>query len=147
MSIKFTVVANTSKKLWFCYLMVLAIGWSGVSLASVKTMHINMQMENEQTLNDPCSELQHKVVDQKHDHLSQSMQDCHKQLGKISQAQHTDCQKCSILSCQLSIAWLDLEVPLHQIPAYSKDTNTPNNAYKVQYPAGYWQEILRPPKI
>lgn len=35
------------KQAWFVLLMVFAIGWSGVSIASVKTMHITMQMQHE----------------------------------------------------------------------------------------------------
>lgn len=114
-------------------------------------------MQNEQTMEDHsvkdpsmkdhCFDLQHKVVEQNHDHQNHSMQDCHKQISTISPAQHTDCQKCSTLSCQPSIVWFDLELPQYQVPERSKNTSIQNFTYKVQYPAGYWQEILRPPKF
>ena len=99
------------------------------------------------SMKDDCFDLQRKVVKQNHDHQSHAMQDGHKQISKISPVQHTDCQKCSILSCQPSIVWCDLDVLSYQIFAYSTDTHTSYSPYKFQYPAGYWQEILRPPKF
>lgn len=147
MNVKFTVLANTFKKLWFCCLMVFAIGWSSVAIASVKTMHTNMQMQHEKTTQDDCIDLQQQIAEQKHDHQMQNMPDCHQQLIKIPQAQHTDCQECIILSCQSSIVWFDLELPQYQVPERSKNTSIQNFTYKVQYPAGYGPEILRPPKV
>lgn len=127
--------------------MVFAIGWSSVAIASVKTMHTNMQMQHEKTTQDDCIDLQQQVTEQKHDHHMQNMPDCHQQLIKIPQASHTDCQECIILSCQSSIVWFDLELLQYQVPEQSKNINTENFTYKAQYPAGYWPEILRPPKV
>ena len=132
--------------------MVFAIGWSGLSVASAKTMHMNWQTHNEhlmnkQLMNNHCTDSHSMVEEQTHDHHSQSMQDCHLQLGKISAAHQTDCQSCSTLSCQLSIAWLGLEMPRYQILVYSQENHTLDIPYNAQYPSGYWQEILRPPKV
>lgn len=114
---------------------------------SMKDHSVKDHSMKDHSMKDHCFDLQHKVVKQNHDHQSHGMQDCHKQISTISPAQHTDCQKCSTLSCQPSIVWFDLEVLSYQIPEYSTDTHTSNIPYKLQYPAGYWQEILRPPKF
>lgn len=147
MNVKFTVLANTFKKLWFCSLMVFAIGWSSVSIASVKAMHTNMQIQNEKITQKDCIDLEKQITEHKHDYQMQNMQDCHQQLIKTTQAQHTDCQECTILSCQSSIVWFDLELPQYSVPEQFKNTDTENFTYKIHSPAGYWQKFLRPPKV
>lgn len=42
------MLTQLCKQAWFVLLMVFAIGWSGVSMASVKTMQMGMQMQHQQ---------------------------------------------------------------------------------------------------
>lgn len=39
-----------SKQMWFVCLMVFAVGWSGVSVASTKNMHLEMQIQHQQMM-------------------------------------------------------------------------------------------------
>jgi len=99
--------------------MVFAIGWSSVSVASVKIMHINMQTEMSQ---DHCLDqaqqvtqhgINHEVQTNTdcHNHLVinhevQTNTDCHNHLAINQNIDHKKCQECSSLSCQTEISCL-----------------------------------------
>ncbi|APX64262.1 hypothetical protein AsACE_p100050 (plasmid) [Acinetobacter schindleri] len=139
--------------------MVFAIGWSSVSVASVKIMHINMQTEMSQ---DHCLDqaqqvtqhgINHEVQTNTdcHNHLVinhevQTNTDCHNHLAINQNIDHKKCQECSSLSCQTQISCLhSLQSSLDPLDTfYSIDQ--PNFYYLNQYLNGYWQEISRPPK-
>jgi len=139
--------------------MVFAIGWSSVSVASVKIMHINMQTEMSQ---DHCLDqaqqvtqhgINHEVQTNTdcHNHLVinhevQTNTDCHNHLAINQNIDHKKCQECSSLSCQTQISCLhSLQSSLDPLDTfYSIDQ--PNFYYPNQYLNGYWQEISRPPK-
>ena len=156
------------KQAWFVCLMVFAIGWSSVSIASVKTMHMSMQMQHEQMMNQlgttqhqqmmqamtvqdmkaHCADMQMQLDDQhaNTDLQKQNLTDCHKQLIQSKQVQHSECQDCALFSCQSSIVWFNSDIPQLDSPEHSPHLNTLQSSYQVQHLAGHWQEILRPPK-
>ena len=156
------------KQAWFVCLMVFAIGWSSVSIASVKTMHMSMQMQHEQMMNQlgttqhqqmmqamtgqdmkaHCADMQMQLDDQhaNTDLQKQNLTDCHKQLFQSKQVQHSECQDCALFSCQSSIVWFNSDIPQLSSPEHSPNLNSLESFYQVQHLAGHWQEILRPPK-
>ena len=156
------------KQAWFVCLMVFAIGWSSVSIASVKTMHMSMQMQHEQMMNQMgtaqhqqmmqamsvqdmkahCADMQMQLDDQhaNTDLQKQNLTDCHKQLIQSKQVQHSECQDCALFSCQSSIVWFNSDIPQLSSPEHSPNLNSLQSFYQVQHLAGHWQEILRPPK-
>ncbi len=156
------------KQAWFVCLMVFAIGWSSVSIASVKTMHMSMQMQHEQMMNQlgttqhqqmmqamtvqdmkaHCADMQMQLDDQhaNTDLQKQNLTDCHKQLIQSKQVQHSECQDCALFSCQSSIVWFNSDIPQLSSPEHSLNLNSLESFYQVQHLAGHWQEILRPPK-
>lgn len=153
------------KQTWFVMLMVFAIGWSGVSVASVNSMQISMQMQHEQTSKDHqsmmqqmtvqemkahCNDLQQQAVsgnaNLSHIQQMQGLKDCHTQLLQSKHAQHIDCQNCALFSCQSSIVWFNTDIPKLIIPEDHLEQNSLQVHYQAQHLAGYWQEILRPPK-
>ncbi len=123
--------------------MVFAIGWSNVSVASVKIMHINMQTQMSQ---DHCLDQTQKITEHSSNHQVKTGLDCHNELASLSNQHNKDCQECSSLSCQIQLLGLDSSrSPLaisHTFHCIAK----PNFSYSNQYLNGYWQEILRPPK-
>ena len=123
--------------------MVFAIGWSSVSVASVKIMHINMQTEMSQ---DHCLDQAQQVTQHGINHEVQTNTDCHNHLAINQNIDHKKCQECSSLSCQTQISCLhSLQSSLDPLYTfYSIDQ--PNFYYPNQYLNGYWQEISRPPK-
>lgn len=151
------------KQAWFVCLMVFAIGWSSVSVASVKTMQISMQMQHEQIQNqigvDHATMMQNMSVQDMKQHCTdleaqnqqnygsvQNLTDCHNQLIQSQHVQHADCQNCALFSCQSSIVWFNTDIPKLTVPQDNSEQNSPKIHYQAQHLAGHWQEILRPPK-
>ncbi|AXY55895.1 hypothetical protein CDG60_04425 [Acinetobacter chinensis] len=140
--------------------MVFAIGWSSVSVASVKTMQISMQMQHEQIQNqigvDHATMMQNMSVQDMKQHCAdleaqnndtaQSLTDCHNQLIQSQHVQHADCQNCALFSCQSSIVWFNTDIPKLVVPQDNSEHYSPKIYYQAQHLAGHWQEILRPPK-
>ncbi|WP_296283113.1 hypothetical protein [uncultured Acinetobacter sp.] len=139
-----------------------------MSIASVKTMHMSMQMQHEQMMNQlgttqhqqmmqamtvqdmkaHCADMQMQLDDQhaNTDLQKQNLTDCHKQLIQSKQVQHSECQDCALFSCQSSIVWFNSDIPQLSSPEHSLNLNSLESFYQVQHLAGHWQEILRPPK-
>lgn len=164
------MLTQLCKQAWFVCLMVFAIGWSSVSVASVKTMHITMQMQHQQMnqsdtahqqimqgmsvqdMKAHCADLQmqlenqHAHSDVQTDVQKQNLTDCHKQLIQSKQVQHSECQDCALFSCQSSIVWFNTDIPQINSPEHSQHLNSLQSFYQAQHLAGHWQEILRPPK-
>lgn len=153
------------KQAWFVCLMVFAIGWSGVSVASVKTMQISMQMQHQEIQLNQTQNLQNtshamlmqnmSVQDMKqhcadleaqNNDTAQSLTDCHNQLIQSQHVQHADCQNCALFSCQSSIVWFNTDIPKLSAPQDHLEQNSLQIHYQAQHLAGHWQEILRPPK-
>ncbi|WP_216935801.1 hypothetical protein [Acinetobacter sp. BY484] len=135
------------KQIWLVMLMVFAIGWSSVSVASAKTMHLLMPAEQ---INSHCLEMakatvshaQHESV---HHQNPESVQaGCISDMVKHSQAQ--DCLDCSASACQSLITSLPIAAPELNLPDHGYPEKTLLPAYHAKHLAGYWQDILRPPK-
>lgn len=132
------------KHLWFVFLMIFFIGGNSVAVAAVQSIQPEQVASSMRTMH--CHE-QH-MMDQSH-HLSVSHADannvekCHE--GKALNEQH--CQDCNSSShCQIVNLALDQQLPeLTSLPFLELDHHK-NIAYQAQHLAGYWQEILRPPK-
>ena len=127
------------KQLWLMLLMVFAIGWSGVSVASTKTMHLILPAET--TTHTIPMTANHEFLDSAHE--SQAFASSHCDSGI---ATHQDCLDCGYSACQSLITGLNMHPPeLHSFNIqFAEKTALP--IYSAQHLAGYWQEILRPPK-
>ncbi len=138
--------------------MVFAIGWSSVSIASVKTMQMNMQMQldqkqNKENINHPKM-MQHMSVQDMKEHCAEieakkldgNSTNCHAELIQSQQVQHADCQNCALFSCQSSIVWFNTDIPKLSVPQDNLEQNSLQIHYQAQHLVGHWQEILRPPK-
>lgn len=146
--------------------MVFSIGWSSVSVASVKTMQLSMQMQHQQMLNSNAGQQMMHVdqmqkmsvqqmkqhcmdmlkQDQNTDEQKQSLKQCHSQIFQAKQVQHSECQECSLFSCQSSIVWFNTDLPKLTPLDISEKVSALQSNYQAKHLAGHWQEILRPPK-
>jgi hypothetical protein len=132
------------KQIWLVMLMVFAIGWSSVSVASASSMHLVMATEKN---GNHCLEMQkpaasHAMHAPDHPDHHPVQQDC-----LSDSTQHLpDCPDCSTTGCQSLTSSLPIAAPELNWPdpAYPELTHLP--AYHAKHLAGYWPEILRPPK-
>ena len=123
--------------------MVFAIGWSSVSVASVKIMHINMQTSMSA---DNCLDKAKPMTLHSNTHDISMSNDCHDSFAFDTNLNAKDCQECASFSCQSPIFGLDLEHTSLHVPNTVYRLDRPHFTYSHQYLHGYWQEILRPPK-
>ena len=133
------------KHLWFVFLMIFLIGGSGVAVAAVQAIQSD-QKSYTTTQKMPCHE-QHML--EQHHHMSNSHVDttsltkCHD--GKMHNDQH--CQDCNSPShCQTVNLALDQEAPSLSYSPFLEPDSYKNTDYQARHLAGYWQEILRPPR-
>ena len=141
--------------------MAFAVAWSSVSVASVKSMQVSMQMQHQQSINQPHSNrnMQNMSVqemknhcmemlqqDQSADEQVQSLNDCHAELIQNKHLQHSECQDCTLFACQSSVVWFSSDIPKLSLPYEIQYSQALNIVYHAQYLNGHWQEILRPPK-
>lgn len=123
------------KYAWFVFLMTLVIGWSGVSIAQTPMQHDLHTM--------PCHSEQMKHHSM---HIQADEQTtCHQSMAQVSHQHGEHCQDCNPVHCQmvnlaLQQAVPDIESSFIPIPSQF------SCIYQAQHLAGYWQEILRPPK-
>ena len=86
----------------------------------------------------------HEQLDAVQDSLDRQASSCHLVDAAPATMQH--CPDCSISFCQSLFVWLSPElIPLSLL----RSVETSNNqliAYQAQHLAGFWQEILRPPR-
>ena len=150
------MLTSLRKQLWFVFLMVFAIGWSSVALASVKYMHQHMmhaasvdQHHNaEMTVMSGCHDsISTQAHMQQHpaEHVKAAHdQDCHQTM--TNQQQHFSCNDCVQLHCQSLTVWLDSQISdlvhLEEVQEHPQR----NFDYSAQHLTGFWQQILRPPK-
>lgn len=145
------LVTQFLKQTWFICLMTFVIGWSGMSNALSSTSHIASvstaaQVHDHQAvakMSDPhCAEM--AQLDAVQDSLDRQASSCHLIDAAPATMQH--CPDCSISFCQSLFVWLSPElIPLSLL----RSVETSNNqliAYQAQHLAGFWQEILRPPR-
>lgn len=137
------------KQIWFVVLMVFAIGWSGMSVASARTMHLQMPAEQFSTHCQKIAETGHlpappHMAMPGMAHELPQQPDCPSELKS-----HADdgCPDCHSTSCHSLGSWMEVEIPGLSLPQKTSFTEkTGISAYYAQHLAGYWQEILRPPK-
>ena len=133
------------KHLWFVFLMIFFIGGSGVAVAAVQAIQSPQKSyATAQTM--PCHE--QPMLDQPH-HTSGSHVDttslikCHD--GKMHSDQH--CQDCNSPSnCQAVNLALDQQAPSLSSSPFLEPDLYKHTDYQARHLAGYWQEILRPPR-
>ena len=125
--------------------MVFAIGWSSVSVASIKTM--NMQLQHEQ-MSTHCQQMNQQTSAAQMTH----MQDDHAELApclsdlKTGKMQHQNCFDCSSMLCQTIVLGMTVPAFVLSAPLIDDKNNNMFSSYQAQHLAGHWQEILRPPK-
>lgn len=122
------------KYAWFVFLMTLVVGWSGVSVAQMPMQHDLHTM--------PChsQQMTHHTMHVQAD--DQAI--CHQFMVKVSQhGEH--CQDCNPVHCQMVNLALQQAVPDIET-SFIPSTSQFSSIYQAQHLAGYWQEILRPPK-
>ncbi|KXZ71030.1 hypothetical protein [Acinetobacter venetianus] len=133
------------KHIWFVFLMIFFIGGSSAAVAAVHTIQADEQMEvmSQQM---PCHD---QAKTDQHHHMpishvdAQMMVKCHG--DSMSDDQH--CQDCNQPShCQNVNLALDQQVPTLSLTSIFELNHRTNTDYQARHLAGYWQEILRPPK-
>ena len=125
--------------------MIFFIGGSGVAVAAVQAIQSPQKSyATAQTM--PCHE--QPMLDQPH-HMSGSHVDttsltkCHD--GKMHSDQH--CQDCNSPShCQAVNLALDQQAPSLSSSPFLEPDSYQHTDYQARHLAGYWQEILRPPR-
>ena len=111
--------------------MIFFIGGSGVAVAAVQEVRLDQKTSIMQTM--PCHDQQ--MMDQHHQ--------CHD--GQMQDQQH--CPDCNSLShCQTINLALDQQIPTLSGSPFLELSSYKNTAYQARHLAGYWQEILRPPR-
>lgn len=123
------------KYAWFVFLMTLVIGWSGVSIAQTPMQHDLHTM--------PCHS--EKMTDHSVHVQADDQTVCYQTMTQSLHSQGEHCKDCNPVHCQIVNLALQQAVPDLEssfIPISSQFSSI----YQVQHLAGYWQEILRPPK-
>jgi len=133
------------KHMWFVFLMILFIGGSNVAIAAVHAIHTEQSTVTTQDM--PCHKMQmksdqHHQIQMAHQDMT-SMTKCHDQ--QVPNQQH--CEDCNHPShCQTVSFTLDQNIPeLSALSVFERPIHL-ITAYQARHLAGYWQEILRPPK-
>ena len=145
---RFVQLHTKSSQLWFVCLMIFIIGLSGVASTTVQANQSAGKQHYPSTTM-PCHDAE--MMDQTHQthqmHMSHSDHEKHMKCDDQKMQNDLHCQDCNSPShCQtanigiaqpLSISFTSesSDQSLHQLPAY-----------QARHLAGYWQEILRPPK-
>lgn len=163
--IQMNFIQTLSKRICLVLLMAFAIVWSGVSIASNSLMHIQMsqallQQMPEHDVQMASKHDQHQLDtektaqleylsschDQKMDMSQQNKMSCHDSQITQNQTTQTHCSECSMLLCQSMLAWVAPNEFAIQDPQLSVTSKSLPLHYQAQHLAGFWQEILRPPK-
>jgi hypothetical protein len=148
--------------------MVFAISWSSVSIASVNVMQMSMQHEQMmysfsstehqemmkqaslQQIKNHCIDMQEHNNDHNqsinHDQQANDLNSCHTQTSQSKHLQAPECQDCALFSCQSSVVWFNSDIPKMVMPDHFQNSHSYQVNYQAQHLAGFWQEILRPPK-
>ncbi|SSQ43926.1 Uncharacterised protein [Acinetobacter baumannii] len=70
---------------------------------------------------------------------------CHQSMVKVSHQHGEHCQDCNPVHCQMVNLASQQAVPDIET-SFIPSTSQFSSIYQAQHLAGYWQEILRPPK-
>ncbi|WP_336941714.1 hypothetical protein [Acinetobacter pittii] len=123
------------KYAWFVFLMTLVIGWSGVSVAQTPMQHDLHTM--------PCHS--EKSSHNNMDTQANDQTVCHQKMTQSHHSHGEHCQDCNPVHCQMVNLALQQAVPDVESPLIPISYQF-SSIYQAQHLAGYWQEILRPPK-
>lgn len=130
---------------WFILLMALVMSCATISVASAKTMHINMIVPQ---LNADCMQQSKQQVDHLQ-HQKQSTQETtqttHQHCDDVKNTE-TDCLDCNFNACHSLMSWLHLTESEQPNPLFVSSSTKTTLPYNAQHLHGFWQEILRPPK-
>lgn len=130
------------RHLWFVFLMIFFIGGSSVAIAAVQEVHSHHSTTDATLSCHDQQMMQHHSAQSSHaDRMSPGQ--CHD--GQMQD--HLHCQDCNSTShCQSTNFALDQNTPsLSYSPLLELDTHL-HTDYQARHLAGYWQEILRPPR-
>ena len=144
------------RQTWFVLLMVFIMSWSGVAVASVKNMHASMMQHTVQSMShlsdqSPCHHMGMQITKAAHmshdlKHADENMLHCDQQTSLHASKAVKSCQDCHQLHCQNLNTYVEHVIPqLPQQTVFSTTLDT-HSDYTTQHLAGFWQEILRPPK-
>lgn len=129
-------------------LLVFAISISGVSNAFSPMMSMSNAVKKNTSVEMSPShcqlghDTQTPAAVQASEHaLPQANTDAHCQITNAM-----DCQSCPLSLCQISVAWLQIEHFATVMPLNHSQKSKFTSHYQAQHLAGFWQEILRPPK-
>lgn len=162
------------KRLWFVGLMVFAMGWSSVVLASGQLMHQQMNIPTHQqnkthsleiTSAAHCHQLQHDtqshhVAQKQHEQPQHTKgfdaknHDADKQQHDLfclnmddQTADHVQCHDCAQVHCQTSNSIYAQDHQFEVVVMQSQEyVSQDYDTDQAQHLTGYWQQILRPPK-
>ena len=137
-------------------LMVFAIGYSSIAIASAQSMHLTSTSSSTAThhaTSSPCSNIQAHAVEpmqnmMTHEHQQHTSTIAHFDHATDCQssAHADDCIDCQFNLCQSTFNWLQ-NISL-QLAAQLSFEPTISLAlpYQAQNLTGYWQVLLRPPQ-
>lgn len=131
--------------------MVFAIGWSSVSVASTKSMHLDMMQVAHEQMSLHCQKMQadnatapmHAVKMAQNEPMP--LTHC-LSAADTAQMAHEHCSDCSAMACQSSVFAVIVQPFALSVPAISYKNKRIFSHYQVQYLLGHRQKILRPPK-
>lgn len=121
-----TLLTRLVKQIWLVMLMVFAIGWSSVSVASATTMHLVMSSEQMSShcldmVKASTSHAMHESAHNSDQDLTQA--DCFPDMPQHSQ----DCLDCSTMACQSQMSGLQISAPELTVFDHHSLKNPPPN--------------------
>jgi hypothetical protein len=136
-------------------LMVFAIGYSSIAIASAQSMHLTITSSHTLThhsASNTCSNIQSHAVEP----MPNVIHDTHQQVHTSTHPQHTtdcqssthtdDCIDCQLNLCQNVFSWLASLSPQLADQLSIEPAITLALPYQAQNLTGYWQVLLRPPQ-
>ena len=137
-------------------LMVFAIGYSSIAIASAQSMHLTItssSMSTHHSVSSPCSDMQAHAVEPMQNMMPHEHQQ-HK--STIAHFDHTtdcqssthadDCIDCQLNLCQNVFSWLPNISPQLAPQLSLEPATTRALPYQADNLTGYWQVLLRPPQ-
>ncbi len=120
-------------------------------MASIKSMNLPMQSENQQMsahcqkINQPHSSAQMKHMKVRAENEQTVVSKCIS-VSDMGHMQHHHCSDCGSVLCQPLVFGLAVQPFTLVMPSIEYKNNSRFSLYQAQHLAGYAQEILRPPK-
>ncbi|MGN5765375.1 hypothetical protein ACNQO6_13625 [Acinetobacter calcoaceticus] len=130
------------RHLWFVFLMIFFIGGSSAAVAAVQELHSHHSSTvSSLSCHDQQMMQHHPAQSSQADRMSPGQ--CHD--GQMQD--HLHCQDCNSTShCQSINFALDQNTPSLSASPFLELSTHIHADYQARHLAGYWQEILRPPR-